>query len=58
MNESHKLYSLMILDLHENIYIKVMKTYYMSAGFAGRHVVGFGDLSLVVFLLVQDQKYY
>ena len=46
-----------ILDLQENIYTKVKKTYYMSAGFAGRHVVGFGDLSIDVFLEVQDNKY-
>ena len=29
----------------------------MSAGFAGRHVVGFGDLSIDVFLEVQDKRY-
>ena len=29
----------------------------MSAAFAGRHVVGFGDLSIDVFLEVQDTKY-
>ena len=39
-----------ILDLQENMYRKVKKTYYMSAGFAGRHVVGLGNLSIDVFL--------
>ena len=29
----------------------------MSAGDAGRHVVGFGDLSIDVFLEVQNKKY-
>ena len=29
----------------------------MSAGFAGRHVGGFGDLSIDVFLEIQDKKY-
>ena len=42
-----------ILDLQAHIYDKNKKTYYMSAGFAGRHVVGFGDLSIDVFLEVQ-----
>ena len=46
-----------MLDLQENIYKQVKKTYYMSAGFAGRHVVGFGDLSIDVFLAVQDKRY-
>ena len=44
-----------ILDLQENIYKKVRKTYYMSAGFAGQHVVGFGALSVDVFLEVQHK---
>ena len=35
----------------------VKKTSYMSAGFAGRHVVNFEDLSIDVFLEVQDNKY-
>ena len=39
-----------ILDFQENIYKQVKKTYYMSAGFAGRHVVGFGNLSIDVIL--------
>ena len=46
-----------ILDLQENIYEKNKKTYYMSAGFAGRHVVGFGDLSIDVFLAVRNKRY-
>ena len=46
-----------ILDLQENIYKKVKKTYYRSAGFAGRHVVDFGDLNIDIFLEVQDKKY-
>ena len=36
----------LILDLQEDIYNKAMKTYYMSGGFAGRHVAGVGDLSI------------
>ena len=32
-----------ILDLQENICKKVKETYYMLAGEAGQHVVGFGD---------------
>ena len=39
-----------ILDLQGNIYELVKKTYYMSAGFGGRHVVGFEDLSIDMFL--------
>ena len=46
-----------ILDLQENIYTKVKKTYYMSAGFAGRHVVGFGDLNIDIILEVQNKGY-
>ena len=46
-----------ILDLKETIYNKVTKTGYMSAGFAGRHVVGVGDLIIDVFLEVQNQRY-
>ena len=45
------------MDLHENMYKKVKKTYYMSAGFADRHVVGFGDISIDVFLEVQSTRY-
>ena len=29
----------------------------MSGGFAGRHVVGLGDLNIDIFLGVQDKKY-
>ena len=36
---------------------KSQENYYMSAGFAGRHVVGFWDLSIDVFLEVQNQRY-
>ena len=46
-----------ILDLQEHIYKKDKKTYYMSAGFAGRHVVGVGDSSIDVFLEVQNKRY-
>ena len=46
-----------ILDLQENIYRKVKKTYYMSAGFASRHVVSFDDLSIDVILEVQTKNY-
>ena len=43
------------LDLKETIYKQIKKTYYMSASFAGRHVVGFGDLNINVFLEVQNR---
>ena len=46
-----------ILDLQQHIYKKVKKTYYTSAGFAGRHVVGFGGLSIDVFLEIQNNRY-
>ena len=46
-----------ILVLQETIHKRVIKTYYISADFACRHVVGFGDLSIDVFLQVQDMKY-
>ena len=46
-----------MLDLQENIYTKVKETYYMSAGFAGRHVVGFGDESIDVRLEEQNKQY-
>ena len=46
----------LILDLRENIYTQVFKTHYISAGEAGRHVVGFLDLFIDVFLEVQDKK--
>ena len=32
-------------------------SYHMSAGFAGRHAVGFGDLSIDVFLEVHNKSY-
>ena len=61
----HEQYSLLdtifnymfILDLQENIYKKVKKTYYVSADEAGRCVVLFEDLSIDVFLEVQNEKY-
>ena len=46
-----------MLDLQENIYKQIKKTYYMSAGFAGSHVVEFEDLSIDVFLVVQNKTY-
>ena len=46
-----------ILDLQENIYKQVNTIYYMSAGFAGQHVVGFEDLSIDIFLEVQNKEY-
>ena len=39
-----------MLDLQENIYSEVLKTHYMSAGEAGRHVVGFLDFFIDIFL--------
>ena len=36
---------------------KIQKTYYMLAGSAGQHVVGFWDLNIDIFLEVQDNKY-
>ena len=45
------------LDLQKNIYNKVKKAYYILAGFAGRHVVGFEHLSIDVFLEVQNRTY-
>jgi hypothetical protein len=45
------------LDLLESIYKQVKKTCYMSAGFASRHVVGFGDLSVDFVLEVQNKRY-
>ena len=47
----------LILDLPENIYTQVPETHYMSAGEAGRYVVGFLNLFIDVFLEVQDIKY-
>ena len=40
-----------MFDLQENIYRKIRKTYYMSAGFAGRYVLGLGDLSIFCFFV-------
>ena len=48
---------LFILDLQENIYKKVQKTYYMLAGSAGQHVVSLWDLNIDIFLEVQDKKH-
>ena len=39
-----------MLDLQEHIYKENNKVDYMSAGFTGKLVVGFGDLSTEVFL--------
>ena len=44
------------MDLQENIYKKVKNTYYMWAGFAGPHVVNFGDLHIDMFLEVQSKN--
>ena len=46
-----------ISDLQEHIYKQVWKTDYPSAGFAGRQVVGFWDLSIDIFLEVQNATY-
>ena len=46
---------LFILDLQEHIYTEVPKTYYMSAGEAGQHVIGFLDIFIDVFLEVQKK---
>ena len=47
----------LILDLQENMYRNVQKTDYPSAGFAGRRIVGFGDLSIDIFVEVQNERY-
>ena len=52
INDAHKQYSLLdtmfiyifLFGLPEKHLWKVKKTYYMSAGSAGRHVVGFGNV--------------
>ena len=44
------------MDLQENIYLKIKKPYYMSAGFAGQHVADFEDLNIDMFLEVQDKN--
>ena len=62
--KAHKQYSLLdttfkyIFDVGPpgtHLY-KVKATYYMLAGFAGRHVVGFEDLSIRVFLEFQNKN--
>ena len=63
-NEAHKQYSLVdtifnytsILDLQGNIYRQVEETDYPSAGFAGRRIVGLGDLRIDTSLEVQNTK--
>ena len=47
----------LILDLQQNIYKQVKKTYYMSAGFADRRVVGLEDLRIDAFLEFPNKKY-
>ena len=44
------------MELQENIYKQVKSTYNMFAGLAGRHVVGFRDLSIDDFLEVQNNR--
>ena len=64
INETHKQYSLLYIfcqyvffaDLQEHIYTEEPKGYYMSPGEAGRHVVGFLDLFIDVFLGVQSKR--
>ena len=64
LNDTDKQHSLLdttftmsfILDLQENIYAQVPQTHYMSAGEASRHIEGFLDLFIDVFLEVQDNK--
>ena len=43
-----------MLDLQDNIYDTVKKTYYMSAG---EDVVVFVDLNIDIFLEVQNKRY-
>ena len=45
------------MDLQENIDEKIKKTYYMTAGFAGQHVMGFGDLGTDIFVEIQNERY-
>ena len=55
---SHSIFNyLLFLALQESIYGKVKKTYYVSAGFACRRVVGLGDSSTDAFLDVENEKY-
>ena len=37
-----------ILDLQEHIYRKLEKANYQSAGFAGKQIVGYGDLRIYI----------
>ena len=57
VNEIQYLTISFTLDLQENVHKQIKKTCYMSAGEAGRHVVGFGDSSIDVFLEVQNKRY-
>ena len=65
LNEAHKQYSLVDTIFNYifhfgplgKLLYKIKKTYYMSVGFAGRHVVDFEDLSIDVFLEVQNKRY-
>ena len=64
MNEAHKQYSLLdtisdYMNLQENLYTQVPQTrlVYMSAGEAGRHVVGFSHFFIDVFLEVLNQAH-
>ena len=41
----------------KNIYRKVEKIHYPSAGFAGRRIVDFKDCSIDIFLEIQNQTY-
>ena len=45
------------MGFQEHIFNQIKKTYYMLAGEAGQHVVGFEDLSIDIFLEVQNEKY-
>ena len=48
---------MLIVDLQENIYKQVEKIDDPSTGFAGRRIVDLGDLSIDIFLEVQNEKY-
>ena len=52
-------YSIMsfILHIQEHIYKTIKNTYYMSAGVAGRHVVGVEAFSIDVGLEVQNKRF-
>ena len=45
------------MEFQENSYERVEKTNYMWAGVAGQHVVGFGDVSIDLFLEVPNEGY-